>query len=571
MREETEVLVDPLRPQLLDRRRGRGVQLSPPALQQRPVRDLLDQRVREPHLVRLPVAFEQTRAHQLVRLRHGDRTRPTARAAAARPPRPSTDAAVITSRAVASWSASSRARITFSIVFGSSTLASPSTPRPVADERAGPDERADQLGQEERDCRPSLDDAFEQISRDRAHLRAARRRARPPDRPPAARARSPRCDRRGTGTPRPPRSPRVVNTNRSEACPRHSGTSCSSASERSTRPPSGVLDRDDGGTAFGQRRRRIGGSRRAFAGVASPARARGSRRPSVPEHRPARYGHRVVEIAREQRPYPLVHDRPRDRLTLRELQRVQDQVSERQVRRGRSERHAATLEPRDRRARDVSAQLLDQPALADAWVAEHDQEPALAGERAVGARRRPFELALAPDHRRRSRRRRVRSRRSPTTSNAETGSSLPFSRAAAPHPTRTGRRPRRRVTSPTRTPPGGACDCRRAAVFSASPVAPYSIRPPPPIGPRTTSPVSMPTRTDSVGGPPPPSVSRTMRSAARIARSASSSCVIGAPKSARMPSPARSLTVHRTPRRRRPCAERRRRGPRAHPRDRAAP
>jgi hypothetical protein len=71
MREKPEVLVDPLGPQLLDRRGGRGMQLSAPALQQRPVRDLLDQRVREPHLVWLTVSFEQAGAHQLVRLRPG--------------------------------------------------------------------------------------------------------------------------------------------------------------------------------------------------------------------------------------------------------------------------------------------------------------------------------------------------------------------------------------------------------------------------------------------------------------------------------------------------------------------
>ena len=71
LREKPEVLVDPLRPQLLDRGGGRGMQLSAPALQQRPVRDLLDQRVREPHLVWLTVSFEQARAHQLIRLRPG--------------------------------------------------------------------------------------------------------------------------------------------------------------------------------------------------------------------------------------------------------------------------------------------------------------------------------------------------------------------------------------------------------------------------------------------------------------------------------------------------------------------
>jgi hypothetical protein len=63
MREEAQVLVDPLRPQLLDRRGGRGMQLSASALQQRPVRDLLDQRVGEPHLVGLTVAFEQAGTH----------------------------------------------------------------------------------------------------------------------------------------------------------------------------------------------------------------------------------------------------------------------------------------------------------------------------------------------------------------------------------------------------------------------------------------------------------------------------------------------------------------------------
>ena len=131
------------------------------------------------------------------------------------------------------------------------------------------------------------------------------------------------------------------------------------------------------------------------------------------------------------------------------------------------------------------------------------------------------------------------SRRSPITSNAGTGSALPFSssRCSSPHANRSPAA--RRVTSPTRTRPGDACDCRRAAVFSASPVAPYSTRPPPPIGPSTTSPVSMPTRTDTESS----SVRSTMRSAARIARSASSSCVTGAPNSARIPSPARSLTV----------------------------
>ena len=171
--------------------------------------------------------------------------------------------------------------------------------------------------------------------------------------------------------------------------------------ERRRVGPVEILDRDDERTAFDERKDepaervehpQLQGLRRLLADLAVDR----------AEHR-LQVRHGVVEIAGEQRPYPLGHHRRRDRLTLRELQRVQDQVSEREVRRGPAERHAATLEPRDRRARDVTAQLLDQPALADAGVPEDDEEPALAGERAVGGRRGAFELELAADHRGRSR------------------------------------------------------------------------------------------------------------------------------------------------------------------------
>ena len=52
----------------------------------------------------------------------------------------------------------------------------------------------------------------------------------------------------------------------------------------------------------------------------------------------------------------------------------------------------------------MTAQLLDQPALADAGVPHDDEHTALAGERAFRGRRGAFELELAADHRDRSRR-----------------------------------------------------------------------------------------------------------------------------------------------------------------------
>jgi hypothetical protein len=115
------------------------------------------------------------------------------------------------------------------------------------------------------------------------------------------------------------------------------------------------------------------------------------------EHR-LKVRHGVVEITGEQRPYPLGQPARRDRLTLGQLQRVKDQVSEREVRRGRAEGNAAPLEPRDRRARDVTAELLDQPALADARVSEDDQEPTSPARRAIGDGGCAFELELPPDH-----------------------------------------------------------------------------------------------------------------------------------------------------------------------------
>ena len=86
-------------------------------------------------------------------------------------------------------------------------------------------------------------------------------------------------------------------------------------------------------------------------------------------------------------------------------------------------------------------------------------------------------------------------------------------------------------------------------MFTVSPNAAYSTRDPAPTSPTTTAPVAAPTRTPKPSAPQPrrtsraySSISPMMRSAQRTARSASSSRVVGAPKKARTPSPARSLT-----------------------------
>src|SRR2546421_1218903 len=84
-----------------------------------------------------------------------------------------------------------------------------------------------------------------------------------------------------------------------------------------------------------------------------------------------------------------------------------------------------------------------------------------------------------------------------------------------------------------------AASASRAAVLTVSPMTVYSSAA---CTPATTSPVFRPTRSPS-GAPPPRSSSSTRRtarcidSAARTARSASSSCATGAPNTAMIPSP----------------------------------
>ena len=98
----------------------------------------------------------------------------------------------------------------------------------------------------------------------------------------------------------------------------------------------------------------------------------------------------------------------------------------------------------------------------------------------------------------------------------------------------------RYVCSPTRIPSTGAADCSRAAVFTTSPDAmpsPSDGRAP---NDTSASPVLTPIRTLSSLS----SVTQSrIASAARTARSGSSSCATGAPKSATTASPMNFSTV----------------------------
>ena len=89
------------------------------------------------------------------------------------------------------------------------------------------------------------------------------------------------------------------------------------------------------------------------------------------------------------------------------------------------------------------------------------------------------------------------------------------------------------AVGPIRISPGSADCWRRAATFSASPVA--KVESP---SSTTTSPASIPIRTGSSSLP-----FSTIATAARTARSASSSCAVGTPKTARTASPANFSTV----------------------------
>ncbi len=115
---------------------------------------------------------------------------------------------------------------------------------------------------------------------------------------------------------------------------------------------------------------------------------------------------------------------------------------------------------------------------------------------------------------------------------AGTGAALPFSVCSPAGSKAIDASAARIVASPTRTVPGAAADCSRAAVLTRSPATMPSF-----VAPRVTaaSPVSTPTRA-WIPGPSPPTAVATSRPA-RTARSASSSWAIGVPQAAITASP----------------------------------
>jgi hypothetical protein len=97
------------------------------------------------------------------------------------------------------------------------------------------------------------------------------------------------------------------------------------------------------------------------------------------------------------------------------------------------------------------------------------------------------------------------------------------------------------VVSPTRIPFTGAADCMRAAVFTTSP----ATMPSPSTGraPRVTSASPVFTAIRTWSGDPSCVSSLRMAMAERTARSGSSSCAMGAPKTAITASPMNFSTV----------------------------
>ena len=136
---------------------------------------------------------------------------------------------------------------------------------------------------------------------------------------------------------------------------------------------------------------------------------------------------------------------------------------------------------------------------------------------------------------------RLRPPRSATTRNARqaaTGACLPLSTCSPAGSKAIAALAARWVDSPTRTLPGGATLCSRLAVLTRSPATiPWLV------APRVTA--ASPVRTPARAWIPAPRLvtASTNSSAARTARSASSSCAVGAPHSAMTASPMNFSTV----------------------------
>ena len=121
-----------------------------------------------------------------------------------------------------------------------------------------------------------------------------------------------------------------------------------------------------------------------------------------------------------------------------------------------------------------------------------------------------------------------------TATQTQTGSLRPLTSTGPTSSTSMRPSVSRCTPGPIRTCPGSATCWRRAARLTASPVA--NVESPAPV---TTSPASMPMRAWSSRS----SIESRISSAARTARSASSSCAVGMPNAAITASPANFSTV----------------------------
>ena len=165
-----------------------------------------------------------------------------------------------------------------------------------------------------------------------------------------------------------------------------------------------------------------------------------------------------------------------------------DHLGQRPVRDALAVRQRAAGE--DRRALDAGEELADQAALADARLAvdREDVRPAVA-DRALERVLEQLELGVAADERRGDLRVRAdrRARAMAGTRRSDCGTRA--ARAARRTRPRCGPTVRRCAASPMRISPGAAACWRRAATFTASPVANVES-----VSSTTTSPASIPIR-----------------------------------------------------------------------------
>ena len=195
-------------------------------------------------------------------------------------------------------------------------------------------------------------------------------------------------------------------------------------------------------------------------------------------------------------------------------------------------------------ASTIRLELVDEAALPDPRDADerHELRRARVTRAVEGvledarARARVRPAPSAP--RARCRRRSRRARRDRLPDGDRLGLALRLDRARRPR-SRWRDRVARYVVSSVMTPLTGAALCSRAAVFTTSPDAMPSPASGRASSDTSASPVVIPTRSSS-----PSSIAKSrIASAARTARSGSSSCAVGAPNSAMTASPMNFSTV----------------------------